>query len=92
VVAVAEDADRLAEGGPDVVEVDAGGHDADDDLEGAGLGDLDLLELERLGRLSLALGPDDPRGHRRGQLARLGLDLRKVRQVHGHDPGPYVTG
>ena len=74
VVAVAEDRHRLAERGPDVVEVHAGRHDADDDLEGRGLGDLDLLELEGVLRLALALLADDPGGHRLGQLAGLGVD------------------
>jgi hypothetical protein len=46
---------RLAERRPDVVEVHAGGHDADDDLERARLGDLDLLDLEGVDRLALAL-------------------------------------
>ena len=55
VVAVAEDRDRLAERRPDVVEVDPRGHHADDHLEGAGLGDLDLLDLEGVLRLALAL-------------------------------------
>ena len=50
VVAVAEHRDRLAERGPHVVEVDARGHDAHDHLERAGLRDLDLLELEGVGR------------------------------------------
>ena len=58
VVAVAEDRDRLAQRRPDVVEVDAGGHHADDHLEGAGLGDLDLLELEGV----LAARPRAPGG------------------------------
>ena len=61
VVAVAEDRDRLAERRPDVVEVHAGGHHAHDHLEGAGLGDLDLLELEGVLRLALALLRGSPR-------------------------------
>ena len=70
VVAVAEHRDGLAERRPDVVEVHAGGHHADDHLEGAGLGDLDLLELEGVDRLALALLADDPGGHRLRQRAR----------------------
>ena len=75
VVAVVEDRDRLAEGGPDVVEVDAGGHHAHDHLEGAGLGQLDLLDLEGVLGLALALGTDHPGGHRLGQLARFDVEL-----------------
>ena len=70
VVAVAEDRDRLAERRPDVVEVDAGGHHADDHLEGAGLRDLDLLDLEGVLGLALALLADHPGGHRLGQRPR----------------------
>ena len=73
VVAVAEDRDRLAERRPDVVEVDARGHHADDHLEGPGLGDLDLLDLEGVLGLALALLADHPRGHRLRQGA--GLDV-----------------
>ena len=62
---VAEHRHGLAERGPDVVEVHPGRHDADDDLEGAGLGDLDLLDLEGVEGLALALLADDPRRHRR---------------------------
>ena len=76
---VAEDRDRLAERRPHVVEVHAGGHDADDDLEGAGLGHLDLLDLEGVDGLALALLADDPCGHRRRQLA--GLDVRDLRNT-----------
>ena len=67
VVAVAEDRDRLAERGPDVVEVDPRGHHADDHLEGARLGHLDLLDLEGVLGLALALLADHPRRHRLGQ-------------------------
>ena len=83
---VAEDRDRLAQRGPDVVEVHARGHDAHDDLERAGLGDLDLLELEGVDRLALALLADDPGGHRLGQLARLGVDGGDLREIDGHGP------
>jgi hypothetical protein len=81
---VAEDGDGRAEGGPDVVEVDAGRHHADDDLEGIGFGDLDLLELEGVLGLALAILPDDPGGHRLGQFARLGRDLRDLTHVDCH--------
>ena len=84
VVAVAPDADRLAERGPDVVEVDPGGHHPDDHLEGARLGDLDLLELEGVDRLALALLADHPGRHRRRELARLGLDVCDLAQIDGH--------
>ena len=55
VVAVAEHRYRLAQRRPDVVVVHPGRHHPDDDLERAGLRDLDLLELEGVGRLALAL-------------------------------------
>ncbi len=64
---VAEHRHGLAERRPDVVEVHAGRHHADDHLERAGLGHLDLLELEGVDRLALALLADDPRGHRRAE-------------------------
>ena len=72
---VAEHRDGLAERRPDVVEVHAGGHHAHDHLERAGLRDLDLLELEGVDRLALALLADHPGRHRRRELARLGLDV-----------------
>ena len=72
VVAVAPHAHRLAERRPHVVVVHARGHHAHDDLEGARLGHLDLLDLEGVARLALALLADDPGGHLLGQLA--GLD------------------
>ena len=78
VVAVAEDADGLAERGPDVVEVDARGHHPHDHLEGAGLRHVDLLDLEGVGRLALALLPDHPGGHLLGQLPGLHVELRNV--------------
>ena len=78
VVAVAEDRDGLAERRPDVVEVHAGGHHAHDHLEGAGLGHLDLLELEGVLGLALALLADHPGGHRLGQLAGLDVELRDL--------------
>src|SRR5438477_478860 len=68
-VAVAEHRHRLPERRPHVVVVDAGGHHPDDDLERAGLGDLYLLELERVDRLALSFGADHPRRHRAGQRA-----------------------
>src|SRR5439155_301355 len=71
-------------GGPDVVEVHPRGHDADDDFEGPGLGDLDLLELERVHGIALPLLTDDPGGHRLGQLARLGVDGCNSLKIHGH--------
>ena len=83
VVAVAEDRDRLAERRPDVVEVDAGRHHPDDHLEGARLGDLDLLELEGVGRLALALLADHPGRHRLRQRAGLNVKLRDCAGVDG---------
>ena len=84
VVAVAPDPDRLAERRPDVVVVHAGRHHAHDHLERARLGDLDLLELEGVLRLALALLADDPGRHRLGQLARLDVDLRDLLHIHRH--------
>ena len=76
-------ADGLAERGPHVVVVHARGHHAHDHLEGARLGHLDLLELEGVARLALALLADDPGGHLLGQLAGLGADFGHVGQVNG---------
>ena len=84
-LAVAEDGDRLAERRPDVVEVDPGRHDADDHLEGAGLGYRHLLELEGLQRLPEALLADDPGGHGRGQLPRLHVNFGDSTGVDGHE-------
>ncbi len=61
---VAEHGDGLAERGPDVVEVHPGGHHAHDHLERAGLGDLDLLDLEGVRRFAKPLLADHPCGHR----------------------------
>ena len=83
VVAVAEDRDRLAQRRPDVVEVDAGGHHPHDHLEGAGLRHLDLLELEGVVGLALALLADHPGGHRLRQLAGLDVQLRDCARVNG---------
>src|SRR5579871_6886606 len=84
VVAVAPDPDRFAERGPDVVEVDPGGHHPHDHLERAGLGDLDLLDLERVDRLALALLADHPGSHRPGQLTRFGLNMCDLAQINRH--------
>jgi hypothetical protein len=81
---VAEDRDGLAQRRPHVVEVHAGGHDADDDLERPGLGHLDLLDLEGVQRLALALLPDDPGRHGGRQVARLGLDVSHLREIDRH--------
>src|SRR4051812_43595174 len=89
VVAVAHDRDRLAERGPDVVVVHAGRHHAHDDLERARLGHLDLLELEGVLRLAQALLADHPGGHRLGQRAGLDVQLRHLRNVHGHGLAGY---
>ena len=82
---VAEHRHRLAERRPHVVEVHARRHHAHDHLEGAGLGDLDLLDLEGVLRLALALLADHPGGHRLGQLA--GLDV-ELADVTSHLPVP----
>ncbi len=84
VVAVAEDRNRLAERCPDVVEVDAGGHDADDHLERCGLRDLDLLDLESVLGLAFALLADDPGGHRLRQRAGLHIEIRDFGYVNCH--------
>ena len=81
---VAEHRDGLAQGGPDVVVVDAGRHHAHDHLEGARLGNLDLLELEGVARFALALLPDDPCGHRPGQLSRLDVQLGDLLEIDRH--------
>ena len=65
-VAVAPYADRLAQSGPHVVVVHARRHHPHDYLEGAGLRHLDLLELEGVPGLALALRTDHPGGHRVG--------------------------
>src|SRR6185436_2112434 len=62
---VAEHAHRHAERGPDVVVVHARGHHSDDDLHGARLGHLHLLDLEGVGRFALALLADHPGVHGR---------------------------
>src|SRR6201999_3787378 len=82
--AIAEHRDRLAQRRPDVVEVHARRPHAHDDLERARLRYLHLLQLEGLGRLPLALGADDPGGHRRGELAGLDVDLGDLAGVDGH--------
>ena len=75
VVAVLHHRHGLAERRPHVVVVHARGHHAHDHLEGAGLGDLDLLQLESVLRFAQALLADHPGGHRLGQLAGLGVNL-----------------
>ena len=84
VVAVAEHGDGLAERRPDVVEVHAGGHHAHDHLERLRLGNLDLLDLEGVLGLALALLADHPRRHRLGQRAGLHVELRDLRYVNSH--------
>ena len=92
VVAVAEDRDRLAQRRPDVVEVDAGRHHADDHLEGPWLGNLDLLELEGVVWLALALLADHPGRHRLGQGSGLDVQLRDCACVNGQLGPPRVFG
>src|SRR3954451_16304275 len=91
-VAVPEDRDRLAERRPDVVEVDPRGHHAHDHLECAGLGQLDLLELEGVLGLALALLTDHPRRHRLRELTRLQVELRDLRYVYSHASPLEVWG
>src|SRR4051794_32984730 len=76
--------DGLAHRRPHVVVVDPGGHHAHDDLERAGLGNLDLLNLEGVRRLALALLADHPGGHRVRQLAGLGVDAGDLAGVNCH--------
>jgi hypothetical protein len=83
-IARSEDGDRLAERRPDVVVVDAGRHHPDDDLERAGLGNLDLLDLEGVDRLALALLADHPGGHRRRQRAWCEVEVHGWLEVSGH--------
>ena len=82
---VAENRYRLTERGPDVVEVDAGGHHPHDHLEGAGLRDLDLLQLEGVFRFALALLADYPRRHRLRQRPGLNVQLRNCTRVNGQN-------
>src|SRR5581483_4117795 len=87
VISVGKDRHRLALGRPYVVVVDPRRHDSDDHLERARLGHLDLLELEGVQRLALALGADYPRRHGAGELAGLGFDYGNLAYVDGHsDP------
>ena len=91
---VAEHRDRLAERRPHVVEVHAGGHHAHDHLERAGLGDLDLLDLEGVLGLALALLADHPRRHGLRELAGLYVELAHVLYIclcQGGLP-PWDTG
>jgi len=81
---VAEYRHGLAQRGPHVVVVDARRHHAHDHLEGAGLRDLDLLHLERVAGLTLALLADDPGGHRLGKLPGLHIYLGDLSQVDRH--------
>src|ERR1700692_1321907 len=68
-VAVSEHRHGLALRRPHVVGLDPGRHHAHDHLERLRLGYVDLLELERVDRLALALLADHPGGHRPWQLA-----------------------
>ncbi len=89
-VAIAEDRNGLAAGRPHVVVVHAGSHDAHDHLEGAGLRDLDVLELEGVHRFAFALLADDPRGHRRRKLTGLGVDNGNLAHIYGHSAGTFL--
>ena len=75
VVAGLEDRDRLAQRGPDIVEVDAGRHYADNDLERGRFGRVNFFELEGVYRLALALLADYPSGHFVGELTGFGGDV-----------------
>src|SRR5215211_4408019 len=86
VVAVVEHGDGPSERCPDVVEIDACGHHPHDDLERARLWNLDLLELECVLRLALALGTDHPGGHRFGQVPRLDVEPGDRGEVYSHGP------
>ena len=57
-----------------------------------GSGHLDLLELEGVARLALALLADDPRGHRLRELAGLGGNFGHVRKVNGGHRARQITG
>ena len=82
---VAEHRNRLSQRGPHVVEVDAGRHHADDDLKGAGLGYLDLLQLEGVGRLALPFLANHPGRHRGRQLSGFGFDGCNLTEIDGHE-------
>ena len=84
VVAVLHHRHRLAERRPHVVVVHAGRHHPDDDLEGARLGDFDLLDLKGVLRFALALLADHPGRHRLGQLAGLDVQLGDLSHVDCH--------
>src|SRR6185312_6230814 len=64
VARVAEDRDRQAGRSPHAVVVHAGGHDPHAYLAGAGLGDVDRLELHRLHGIAQPVGADHPGVHR----------------------------
>jgi len=83
---VAEDGYGLAQRGPDIVEVDACSHDANDDLEGPGLGDPELFDLESVNGFAEALLADDPGGHAAGKLTQFGIDIGDLAQIDGHGP------
>ncbi len=51
--------DRHTLGGPDIVEVHPGGHDRDENVVGAGNRDTDLLDNERVTRVTHPFGSDD---------------------------------
>ena len=94
---VPEHRDRLAQRRPYVVEVHARRHHPHDHLERAGLGDLDVLDLEGVLRLALAVLADHPCRHRLRQLAGADIELAHVLYIclcQGRLPpwGGFQTG
>ena len=84
VIAVTEDRDRLAEGCPDVVEIDSCRHHTDNDLEGPGFRGLDFLELEGVLRLALGFLPDHPGSHLLRQLTGLDVKFAHISEIYWH--------
>jgi hypothetical protein len=87
-VAGADDIDRDAEAGPDVVVVDPGRHDVDEHLVVGDVGDVDDLLLEGLHRRAEPLRADQPGVHLLGDLSE-GRHLTDVVQLLGHAWRPF---
>jgi hypothetical protein len=83
-VAVAENRNGLAEGCPDIVEVDARGHDANDYFECSWFRGLDLLEPEGILGFPLSLLTDHPGCHLLGQFTGLDIKLAHISEIYWH--------
>ena len=88
-----DDIDRDAEGGPDVVVIDARRHDVDQHLVVLDRGDVDDLLLERRRRLTEPTLADQPRVHLRRHLAerRLFPDRVQLFRHGGHHRRPSTS-